>query len=78
LLPSTNRDLCQQGKDYIKSAKNVDIAGKIGAEVLLRSKVVQKHMWEGEDACAFHIALLYPIVARELMRWNKSTRSSQP
>lgn len=74
-------------KDYIKSAKNVDIAGKIGAEVLLRTKeVVKKHMWEGEDACAFHVALLYPIVARELTRWNKiatrrmksSTRSSQP
>ncbi len=43
-------------------------------------------MWEGEDACAFHVALLYPIVARELTRWNKiatrrmksSIRSSQP
>jgi hypothetical protein len=34
-------------KDYIKSAKNVDIAGEIGAEVLLRTKeVVKKHMWK--------------------------------
>lgn len=59
-------------QDYIKSSKNVDVAGKIGAEVLLRSKeVVKKHMWEGEDACAFHVALVYLMVARELARWDK-------
>ena len=52
-------------KDYINSAKSVDIAGKIRSEVLVRSKeVVKKYMWEGEDACEFHVALLYPIVAR--------------
>ena len=73
--------------DYIKKANNQEIAGKIGTEVLLRSKeVVKKHMWKGEDACMFHVALLHPIVSRELIQWNKiairrmkaSTPSSHP
>ena len=73
--------------DYIKKANNQEIAGKIGTEVLLRSKeVVKKHMWVGEDACMFHVALLHPIVSRELIQWNKiairrmkaSTPSSHP
>ena len=39
-------------KDYIKSAKNVDIAGKIGAEVLQRSKEdVKKHVGRRRCMC---------------------------
>ena len=38
----------------------------------MRSKeVVKKHMWVGEDACMFHVALLHPIVSGELIQWHK-------
>lgn len=58
--------------DYIKGAKNKDIAGKICSEVLTRSKeVVKKYLWEGEDACMFYVAPMYPMLSRELLRWNK-------
>ena len=45
-------------KDYINTAKNTEIAGKIGSDVLTRSKeVVKKHMFSREKALMFHVAL---------------------
>ncbi|CAB4025608.1 Hypothetical predicted protein, partial [Paramuricea clavata] len=64
-------DLHKLTNDYIKRAKNRDVAGKICSEIILRSKeVVKKYLWEGEDACMFYVAPLYPIISRELLRWN--------
>lgn len=58
--------------DYIKKANNREIAGKIGSEVLLRSReVAKKYLFDGEDVCMFHVTQIYPIVSRELLRWNK-------
>ena len=40
--------------------------------MLLRSKeVAKKYLFEGKDACMFHVSQIYPIVSRELLRWNK-------
>ena len=49
--------------NYIKKAKDREMAGKIGSEVLMRSKeVAKKYLFEGEDACMFHVMQIYPIV----------------
>ena len=57
--------------EYIKRAKNKDIAGKICSEILLRSReVAKKYLWDGENACMFYVAPLYPILSRELLQWN--------
>ena len=65
---------------YLRKAKNKDVAGKIASEVLTRCKeVAKKYILQGEDACMYHIALIYPIVSRELVRWNKIiTRRMKP
>ena len=57
--------------DYIKKSKDREKAGKIGSEVLLRSKEVAKKIFDGEDACMFYVSQIYPMVSRELVRWNK-------
>ena len=58
--------------EYIKKANDKELAGKIGSEVLLRSKeVVKKYMYVGEDACMYHVAELYPMVSRELLCWTR-------
>ena len=55
----------------MKRAKNKDVAAKICSEILLRSKeVVKKYLWEGEDVCMFYVAPMYPILSKELLRWN--------
>ena len=49
--------------DYIKNARDKELAGKIASEVLVRSKeVVKKFMFIGEDSCMYHVANLYPMV----------------
>lgn len=56
-------------ESYVKNAKEKDVAGKIGSEILERSRqVIKKHKFTPEDACVFHITELYPIVSRELHR----------
>ena len=58
-------------ESYMKRAKNKDVAAKICSEILLRSKeVVKKYLWEGEDVCMFYVAPMYPILSKELLRWN--------
>ena len=58
--------------NYIKKSKDREKAGKIGSEVLLRSKeVAKKYLFEGEDACMFYVSQIYPMVSRELVRWTK-------
>ena len=40
--------------NHTKKPKDREKAGKIGSEVLLRSKeVAEKYLFEGEDACMF-------------------------
>jgi hypothetical protein len=57
---------------YIKKSNDREKAGKIGSEVLLTSKeVAKKYLFEGEDACMFHVSQIYPMVSRELVRWTK-------
>ena len=57
--------------EYIKRAKNKDIAGEICSEILLRSReVAKKYLWDGGNACMFYVAPLYPILSRELLQWN--------
>ena len=57
--------------DYLKRSKDKNTAGKICSEILIRSKeVAKKYLWEGEDSCLFHVAPIYPILSRELLRWN--------
>ena len=59
-------------ESYIKNAKDKDIAGKIGSEVLERSRqVIKKYKFTPEDACIFHVAELYPMLSRELHRLLK-------
>ena len=59
-------------ESYTKNAKDKDIAGKIGSEVLERSRqVIKKYKFTPEDACIFHVAELYPILSRELHRLLK-------
>ena len=61
--------------DYIKNARDKELAGKIASEVLVRSKeVVKKFMFIGEDSCMYHVAHLYPMVSRELLWWNLIAR----
>ena len=61
--------------DYIKNARDKELAGKIASEVPVRSKeVVKKFMFIGEDSCMYHVANLYPMVSRELLWWNRIAR----
>ena len=59
-------------ESYIKNAKDKDIAGKIGSEVLERSRqVIKKYKFTPEDACIFHVDELYSMLSRELHRLLK-------
>ena len=61
-------NLLEVVESYIKNAKDKDIAGKIGSEVLERSRqVIKKYKFTPEDACIFHVAELYPMLSRELI-----------
>ena len=60
---------------YIKKASDKELAGKIGTEVLERSRqVAKKYLFTAEDACKFHVALLFPMLSRELLHFTKILR----
>ena len=62
-------------EEYIKKAKDKDLAGKIGTEVLERSRqVAKKYLFTPEEACKFHVAEIYPILSRELLHCTKIIR----
>ena len=57
--------------ELTESSCKKDVAAKICSEILLRFKeVVKKYLWEGEDVFMFHVAPMYPILSRELLRWD--------
>ena len=59
-------------EDYIKKATNKELAGKIGAEVLERSRqVAKKYVFSAEEAWKLHVAELYPMLSRELLHCTK-------
>ncbi len=58
--------------NYIKKAKDKDIAGKIGSEVLDTVKdVVKKHMFEPPHALMYGSVKPIKILSREIIRVNK-------
>ena len=68
---------CVNGQLLSKMASRQDkeLAGKIGSEVLFRSReIVKKHMFVGEHVCRYYVAELYPMVSQELHWWTKIAR----
>ena len=58
--------------NYIKKAKDKDIAGKIGSEVLDMVKdIVKKHMFDPPNALTYWSIKPIKILSREMIRVNK-------
>ena len=58
--------------NYIKKAKDKDIAGKIGSEVLVMVKdIVKKHMFDPPNALTYWSIKPIKILSREMIRVNK-------
>ena len=55
----------------LKQQKTVKKPGKLVEMCSQGQKKLRKIFVEGEDARMFHVAQIYPIVSRKLLRWSK-------
>ncbi len=59
--------------DYIKDAKNKELAGQIARDVLDEVKdIVKKHMFDPENALKFVSAKPMRILSRQIQRINRN------